>query len=99
MIESHEGRPAGNGTAGSVVNGDRTDSTPLEAATRAIHALATEAWREQRDRHRDWWSMATSERLRVLSYEAGFDDGYEQAVADIAAGWAGRDYWSGRWSA
>lgn len=77
-------------------------STPLEDAARTIRTLETAAWREQRDRHKDWWSMPTYERLQVLTYDAGYADGYDQAVADIAAAWAGRDYFGGvedRWSA
>ncbi|MEP9380826.1 hypothetical protein [Nocardioides sp. KR10-350] len=65
-----------------------------EEAARAIHALGNQAWREQRDRHRDWWSLPSSERLRVLTYESGYDDGYGQAIADIAAAWASRPYWT-----
>lgn len=59
-----------------------------------LHQMETAAWREKRDRHRDWWTMPAHERQRVLSYESGFDDGYAQAVADIAAAWAGRSYYA-----
>lgn len=49
-------------------------------------------YQRQRDRHRDWWTMPTHERMRVLTYEAGYDDGYEQAIADIAGAWANEPY-------
>lgn len=62
-------------------------SSPDEIG-REIRALENAAWQEQKDRHKDWWSLPTHELLTVLTYEAGYDDGYEQAVADIASAWA-----------
>lgn len=67
----------------------------MNTLTDPLMTLETQAWRERQERHRDWWTMPSSERLQVLTYEAGYDDGYEQAVADIAAAWASRPYWSG----
>lgn len=36
-------------------------------------------------RHRDWWDLKTDSRLRILSYESGYEDGVADAnaVADL----------------
>ncbi|MFT4010883.1 MAG: hypothetical protein QM655_12675 [Nocardioidaceae bacterium] len=51
------------------------------------------AWSNERGRHREWWRMSQAERLRILSYEAGFDDGWldghlagvSETLADLRA--------------
>lgn len=70
----------------------RTEPDWVAEAARVLATIESEAWREAKARHRDWWSMTSSERRAVLTYEAGYDDGYEQATRDIAAAWRGESY-------